>query len=67
MMLICLTRNETIGFPQLGGAGQTRAGRTRRNAFFAILQPCSDAPATMRLLKKLPRLARQHRRLPFTN
>src|SRR6266404_4023181 len=67
MTLICLTRNETTGIQRLGGAGQGRAGRTRRNAFFGTLQQCSDAFATMRLLKNLPRLARRYRRLPFTN
>ena len=50
MTLICLTQNATIGFPRLGGAGQSRAGRIRRNAFFGTLQRmqrcvCNDALA----------------------
>jgi hypothetical protein len=67
MTLICLTRNETTGIKRLGGAGQGRAGRTRRNAFFGTRQQCGDAFATMRLLKNFPRLARRHRRFPLTN
>jgi hypothetical protein len=50
MTLICLTRNATIGFPRLGGAGQGRAGRTGWNAFSGALHRsqrcvCNDALA----------------------
>jgi hypothetical protein len=50
MMLMGLTRNGTIGFSATGGAGQSRAERTRRNGFFDTRQRirqcvCNDAPA----------------------
>jgi hypothetical protein len=37
MTQICLTRNETIGFLRLGGAGQGRAGPARRRACLGTL------------------------------